>query len=130
MPKLYCIFSPVDNWCPMSYVNHLKQRFPTLQHEITDKSIPHAFVVGASEEVGVKVVERWNAWNGNQTFSTPASDPVYTSDLDFFARTTVPESLRSNITSTANSSRTSSRRTTTSSSTSNRSRSRSRSKRT
>ena len=47
-----------DPWCPLEYPKSLKEKLPELQIEICQKNIPHAFVLGRSEEMA-NIISNW-----------------------------------------------------------------------
>jgi len=47
-----------DPWCPLGYPKSLKENLPELQIEICQKNIPHAFVLGRSEEMA-NIICNW-----------------------------------------------------------------------
>ena len=47
-----------DPWCPLEYPNNLKEKIPELEIEICQKNIPHAFVLGRSEDMA-NIIYNW-----------------------------------------------------------------------
>ena len=47
-----------DPWCPVEYATNLKEKVPELNIELCQKNIPHAFVLGRSNDVA-KIVSQW-----------------------------------------------------------------------
>ena len=47
-----------DPWCPLGYPKSLKEKLPELQIEICQKNIPHAFVLGRSEDMA-NIIYNW-----------------------------------------------------------------------
>lgn len=50
--------SASDPWCPLSYVDELKQNVPGIQVEVSDSGIPHAFVLNRANDVA-GIVAKW-----------------------------------------------------------------------
>ena len=47
-----------DPWCPLEYPTHLKEKVPELNIKFCQENIPHAFVLGRSEDVA-NIVSDW-----------------------------------------------------------------------
>lgn len=47
-----------DHWCPRSYLNEMKARFPTGKILLCDRGFDHAFVLESSKEVA-EMVATW-----------------------------------------------------------------------
>ena len=47
-----------DPWCPLEYPTHLKEKVPDLNIKFCQENIPHAFVLGRSEDVA-NIVSDW-----------------------------------------------------------------------
>ena len=50
-----------DPWCPLEYPTHLKEKVPELDITFCQKNIPHAFVLGRSDDVANIVSDWFNA---------------------------------------------------------------------
>ena len=47
-----------DPWCPLAYPSQLKEKLPELDITFCQKNIPHAFVLGRSNDVA-NIVSDW-----------------------------------------------------------------------
>ncbi|ODM95532.1 Lipid droplet-associated hydrolase [Orchesella cincta] len=45
MGKLYFYFGTTDGWCPLTFVDEMKERFPKLEYKVCENGYVHAFVL-------------------------------------------------------------------------------------
>lgn len=43
--KLYFYFGTTDHWCPLSFVDEMKEKIPGLNHKVCENGYEHAFVL-------------------------------------------------------------------------------------
>ncbi|XP_028635231.1 lipid droplet-associated hydrolase [Grammomys surdaster] len=57
LPKLTFYYGKTDGWCPVKYYEDMKKDFPEGNIYLCEKGIPHAFVLGFSQEMATIVAD-------------------------------------------------------------------------
>lgn len=57
LPKLTFYYGKTDGWCPVNYYEDMKRDFPEANIHLCEKGIPHAFVLGFSQEMAAMVAD-------------------------------------------------------------------------
>ncbi|KAL1783411.1 lipid droplet-associated hydrolase [Sigmodon hispidus] len=60
LPKLTFYYGRTDGWCPVKYYEDMKKDFPEGDIRLCEKGIPHAFVLGFSQEMATIVADWMN----------------------------------------------------------------------
>jgi len=56
-PKLRFYFGASDRWCPVKYYSDMVDLVPSVRAQVCEKMIPHAFVLGYSDEIAEEVAK-------------------------------------------------------------------------
>lgn len=51
-------YGTIDNWCPLSFYESLKEKVPNMNAVVCEKKMEHAFVLSSSNEMG-EIVAEW-----------------------------------------------------------------------
>lgn len=61
LDKLFFYFGTKDDWCPLTFVDEMKEKFPGMKHTVCENGYEHAFVlennVGMAQFICDKIEE-------------------------------------------------------------------------